>query len=115
MTVKTTGAEFKKFYNDAEFWPYGVFHYDEEIEIDGIPRLNGLDDINLNGLSDSARLVLSGGYIELENGSINDSFEGYFRKWRKKQTVIFLIVEVKNDQVDAVKDAIKSAGGKIKK
>ena len=35
MTVKTTGAEFKRFYADSEFWPEGASHEGEEILADG--------------------------------------------------------------------------------
>jgi len=35
MTVKTTGAEFKRFYADSEFWPEGASHEEEEILADG--------------------------------------------------------------------------------
>lgn len=39
MTVKTTGAEFKRFYNDTAFWPEGAWHEDEEIEVNDSPLL----------------------------------------------------------------------------
>ena len=35
MTVKTTGAEFKRFYADSKFWPEGAWYEEEEILADG--------------------------------------------------------------------------------
>jgi len=70
MSVKMSGAEFKKFYEDDEFWP---------------------------------------------DGDEGPSLETYFRRWRKKQTTTFLTVECDHTKLEAVKAAIKAAGGKISK
>lgn len=35
MAAKTTGREWKKFYADKEFWPEGVYHENEEVDVNG--------------------------------------------------------------------------------
>ena len=111
MATKTTGAEFKAFYSDNAWWPNGVWHEDEEITIEGEPPA---DDFDLSEVSDDVRMVLANGYVTNNNSEELGSFEGYFRKWRKKQTTAFLTVEVPLDKADVVKAAIIAAGGKVK-
>lgn len=110
MATKTTGAEFKAFYRDKTFWPKDAWHEEEEITIDGAAPPFGFD---LDSVPDNANLVLANGYVSNENGDELGSFEGYFRKWRNKQTTKFLAVEVPNEKINEVKDAIIEAGGKV--
>lgn len=110
MATKTTGAEFKSFYSDKAWWPEGVWHEDEEITIEGEAPA---DDFDLSDVADDARMVLAFGYVANDEGDELGSFEGYFRKWRKKQTTAFLVVEIQLDMVGAVKAAIIAAGGKV--
>lgn len=111
VSTRTTGAEFKAFYEDKTFWPGGTWHEDEEVTVDGtaVP-----EDFALSEVADEARLVLVGGYVTNEANDDLGSFEGYFRKWRKKQTTAFLAVEVSRDKAESVKAAIIAAGGKVK-
>lgn len=111
MATKTTGAEFKAFYSDKTWWPEGVWHEDEEITIEGEPPA---DDFDLSEVADDVRMVLANGYVTNDKGDELGSFDGYFRKWRKKQTTAFLAVEVPLDKVDSVKAAIIAACGKVK-
>ena len=111
MATKTTGAEFKAFYSDEEWWPKGTWHEDEEVSIDGV---QADDDTDLSLVADGGRLVLSNGYVTNTEGVDLGSFEGYFRKWRKKQTTAVLAVEVPLNKVESVTAAIIAAGGKVK-
>ena len=43
------------------------------------------------------------------------SLESFFKKWRKKQNTATLIVECDLAKIDAMKAAVKAAGGKIVK
>jgi hypothetical protein len=110
MATKTTGAEFKAFYEDKTFWPEDVWHEDEEVTIEGAATP---EDFDLSSVPDAAKLVLANGYVTNEDGDDLGSFEGYFRKWRKKQTTSFLAVEVPHEKVDAVKAAVIAAGGRV--
>ena len=111
MATKTTGAEFKAFYSDKAFWPDGTWHEDEEVTIDDELPPDGFD---LSNVADNARMVLSNGYVTNEQDEDLGSFDGYFRKWRKKQTTAYLAVEVPHEKAEAVKAAIIAAGGKVK-
>ena len=54
MTVKTKGAEFKRFYFDPTIWPDGpdaTWHEDEEVTIDGEPAEDG----DLGDVADTAK------------------------------------------------------------
>lgn len=108
MPVKTTGAEFKRFYDDPEFWPDGVYHEDDLTTADG----EEVDDYT--AIADTAVVVIRDGSVSnpMLGGEV-PSFEAYFKRWRKKQTSDTLIVECDKTKVDAVRAAIKAAGGKV--
>lgn len=110
MTVKTTGAEFKRFYFDDAYWPDGTWHEDEEIEIDGNPIS---EDLAIEDIHNIAALKVTGGIVMgLADGS-EPSVESYFKKWRKAQSTVSFVVECDKDKEGAVRAAIRAAGGRI--
>jgi hypothetical protein len=115
MPVKTTGAEFKRFYNDPEFWKEEMFHEGEVIAIDGVEQEEY--SVDYNELGDDVRLEVSHGivYADAQASEEVGSMEGYFRKWRRKQTTDVFLVEAPKEKLDAIKAAVKAAGGKVLK
>lgn len=113
--IKTTGAEFKRFYSDEAFWTDGLFHEEEMIVIDGESICDdmGFTDVNLEEVADDVKMEISEGIVFKDNYEEVCSFESYFRKWRKLQNFVFLTVEAPKEKVDAIRDAIKAAGGKV--
>ncbi len=112
MTAKTTGAEFKRFYNDPELWPTDTYCEDEVVTVDGatVPEY----EFDYTTVQDAAIVTVAGGIVQGPQFDGNEpSFEAYFKRWKKKQTTATLIVECQLDKVDAVKAAIKAAGGKV--
>ena len=110
MTVKTTGAEFKRFYFDDAYWPDGTWHEDEEIEVDGLPIS---EDLAIEDVPDTASMRIAGGVVMgLADGS-GPSVESYFKKWRKAQSTVSLLVECDKDKEDAVRSAVRAAGGRV--
>ena len=112
MTIKTTGLEFKRFYNDKSIWGYGVYYEEEELTVDGIILK---DNDEIDSIPDSAKVALSGGVVYL-NPSDTDgpSMEKYFRMWKKKQDTEIIVCEVKKDRKAEVEDAIRKMGIIIK-
>jgi len=108
MTVKTTGAEFKRFYADSEFWPEGASHEGEEILADG-EEADTLDDIPGNAV-----VSITGGIVFGIEGK-EPSLESWFRAWRKKQTTTSFVVECEIVDKDEVIAAIIAAGGNVVK
>lgn len=111
--IKTTGAEFKRFYNDDGFWPQddgNTYHEDETVTVDGAEW-----EPDYNELPADAKVTLEGGMMFGPQWNRHDgpSMEGYFKKWRKQQSTTFLTVEVPKDKLEAVKAAIKASGGKV--
>ena len=108
MTVKTTGAEFKRFYADSAFWPKGASHEEEKILADG-EEPDILDEI-----PDNAMVSITGGIVLGIKGK-EPSLESWFRKWKKTQTTVSFVVECDiTAQVNLI-SAIRSAGGKVVK
>lgn len=109
MAVKMTGAEFKKFYSDNEFWPEDTWHEDAFMSVDGVEYPDGID---LDTLKDTSIVMLAGGFIRTPDGN-GPALDTYFKRWRKKQNSSLFTVECDNTLLDAVKAAIKQAGGKV--
>lgn len=110
MAIKTTGAEFWRFYNDDKFWPNGAWHDDTVMTVNG----EVVDDYTRETIPDDAQVVVDGGVIFLdEGGDRSVNFDSHFRKWRKAQDTVSIVVECPTAAADAVKAAIKAAGGKV--
>lgn len=110
MTVKTTGAEFKRFYFDEAYWPDGTWHEDEEIEVDGLPIS---EDLAIEDIPDTAVMKIAGGVVlGLTDGS-DPSVESYFKKWRKAQSTVSFVVECDKDKEGAVRSAVRAVGGRV--
>lgn len=110
MATKITGAEFWAFYEDKTFWGDGVWHDDTCITVNG----KEVTDYERTNIPDNAQLVIDGGVVYLNDGDEDGiAFESHLRKWRKLQKTTQIAVECPKDQLDAVKAAIKAAGGKV--
>ena len=109
MTVKTTGAEWNRFYADKTAWPEGTWHEAEQIKVDGEEA--GGDLTSIHG---SAVVTVSGGVVYFDEVHEGPSLEAHFKRWLKKQTTTVLIVEVPNEAAEAVQSAIANAGGRVR-
>jgi hypothetical protein len=110
MSVRTNGAEWKRFYADPTFWPDGAYHEDEEITINGEAADWGVD---LTAVADDAVMTVSHGVVFLGEDDSGPSLETHFKRWRRAQTTVCIACEVHRDKVDAVKSAIRAAGGRV--
>lgn len=108
MATKTTGVEFKRFYNDDSYWLDGVWHEDEEVFVNG-----ALQDGNFEIIPDVAIVTVSGGFMRGLKAEI--SFETFFKRWRKQQNIVSIVVEFDDSKEEAIVAAIKAAGGRILK
>ena len=107
--IKTSGAMFKRFYNDNSAWPEDSWHEDEELLVNG----EACGDGSLDGIPDDAAVILSGGVVfGLPNGT-ETSMELHFKRWLKRQTTTVVLVECDQSAVDQVKAAVKAAGGRV--
>ena len=113
MAVKTTGAEFNRFYNDHEFGPEdgSIWHEEEIVTINGQEKdANG----DLTNIPDDAEVRIEGGAVFGPQWNEDEpSFEAYFKRWRKKQTTASFLVTCDVSKLEAVKQALKAAGGRV--
>lgn len=110
MTVKTIGAEFKRFYSDDSIWLTGMYHEDEEVTINGDQCI----DFDYKNTPDDAVVTVSGGVVCGPQFDENEpSLETFFKRWRKAQTTASFVVECDLAKLDAVKAAIQTAGGRV--
>lgn len=113
MAVKTTGVEFKAYYTDGKFWPDGAYHDDTLIKVDGVT-----DDgtKNLIEVADSAEILIESGIVfSSEDDRDGLPMETHFRRWKKAQNTVFLIIECPKEKESAVTNAIKAAGAIVRK
>lgn len=115
MATKTTGAELKRFYTDAAYWPEdngNTYHEEEYVEVNGIPLG---DDASITDIADDAVVKIEGGIVFSDRWEHDraPSFETYFKRWKKEQNTASIVVECDKAKLDAVMEAIKAAGGKV--
>ena len=112
MTVKTTGAELKRFYADKEFWPDNgdVYHDDEYITVDGADMSESWD---IYQIPDAAKITVANGRVFGVSEGDEPSFESYFKKWRKKQTTASFVVECDLAKKAELVALIKANGAKV--
>lgn len=111
MSVKTTGAEFKKFYADPKYWGAEQWHDDEAMSVNGVPCDDGIDP---DKLADDAVVSFEGGIVFMDQSTRpveGPSFEAYFKRWKKEQTMTSVVVELPIDQLEHFKALIKASKG----
>lgn len=111
--TKLTGAEWKRFYKDPEFWPEqaGLYHDDVLIHLNGEPSSRMTEDPD--SILDTNVLEIECGEVYNRCGSWINSLDDYFEAWRTKTTKKVFSVECDVADADAVNAAIIAAGGRI--
>lgn len=111
MAMKTTGAELKAFYADKQFWPDDSTVWQDDME----EIVNGVDvtgEFDADKALDADQITIDG-YVLTRSGAGDCSFDTYFKRWRKIQDTGYFAVSAPKDKMDAIKAAVKAAGGKI--
>lgn len=112
MATRTTGAELKAFYDDDSIWTTCPDVWHEELALSVNGKQQDSFDIHRD-LKDDDQVTILAGYISSDDNSVVMPFESLFKRWRKVQDTKFLSVSVPKDKLEAVKAAIKAAGGKV--
>lgn len=113
MAKKISGFEWKQFLNDTAYWE-SYSCVDDTITVNGEVR-DSFDD----NIQDNAIITIEdGGLVFIDHGNFDDCDKGYtlrsfFNRWRKLQTTSYIVIAVQNENIDAVKESVKAAGGKI--
>ena len=121
MPKKISGADFKRFYSDDEYWErvFGAnaYHEDLSLVVDGVALDE--DGIDTDKLPDSALVEIRSGYITTAGGKADDciAFSSAYNTWQKKQTCITVVIQCGNvDQAlvtAEVADTVKRVGAKV--
>lgn len=105
--MKVSGALWKKFYNDEEYWKE-YYHDDTCILFDGV------EQEDYDNPDDSATVVVESGYVyHSGDEKINHdvTLEKFFKKWKSKQSVTYLVVEVDKEHAQSAKMIIGGVVG----
>ena len=112
--ITLTGAEFKAFYADPAIWPTDAYHDDTVVHVNGIQDDGTLD---LAEIADDAMVAVEDGgviiYPAPAGGEDVKDFYAVLKKWLKARTTTTLLVTVDKQNLEAVKTAIKQAGGTV--
>jgi len=108
--MRISGFEFKKFYNDNQYWGDEQY-WDGQILVTQAGKT--IDDIDLTTIDDDSLVNISGAAVFLHSEHEGILFTTYFRKWRKQQSIRHLLVEIHESKVTKLKSYIRSLGGKV--
>lgn len=115
--AKTNGADLKAFFNDKGFWPDDdgeTYYEDAAFTVNG-RRIEYLDP---DSLAETDQVQIKAGWVSTGDFK-NDSIEltVYFRRWQRQRDKEVgsrrLLVECDSAVLEAVKTAVKAAGGKV--
>ena len=111
-TITTTGAEFKRYYNDETAWPEGAFHEDALIHVDKVAM--GDDGIYIDEIADTAEVVIECGLVMgLENDTDMDMID-HFEQWRRAQVFTSVIVDIAPENLAKLETAVLALGGVVR-
>lgn len=117
MSVKLTGAQWKTFYADKNWWPESKFHDDEIIHLNGADSRVPIE--TPENVTDSDVVLVVYGSVMKRVGPLGATYcsdlPEYVQKWLNNQTHTDLVVQCPNDLVDQVMAAIEAAGASVKK
>lgn len=112
MTLTVSGAQFKAFYQDPDFWPEDggdTYHDDVLFLIDG----HEAADMDADKLADTASVtIVYGGVVEGKGAGMG--LDDYLKKWLSAQSSVLLSIEVPKDKLQEVLATLESAGVTIK-
>lgn len=112
MPVKCTGAQFKAFYNDDAIWPEDSWHEDGTVLVNGAMVDDAFD---LGSVADNDLISVADGIVLGVSDKIDPTLEGYLRKWLEAKATVSMAVEIERTNEEALRAAIKAAGGRILK
>lgn len=124
MTVKCTGAEFLRFYNDKAWWfstedktalsdNEHTYYEDACVCVNGEQIAEYEFDFDRD-LKPTDTVSVSGGVVFGKVvGTKEPSVEAYLKRWLKAQNTTSIVVDCPNEKLDAIRAAIKAAGGSV--
>ena len=117
MTTITTGAFFKRFYQDPTIWTKGAPPKDQ----DEVKIHSELDDMGLKSVSDDAAVTITGGVLEIDGVVVAEEalannaeavLERCFLEWYEADTMTMVYFKVPKDRVEQINSTIRALGGK---
>lgn len=118
--IKTTVGEFRQFLaadygRDDDGWFEDIAFY-RDGHGDPMESDDGIFNDNLDeSLPANEQIKFEGGIIvfPLEKGREALSVEPLFKRWRKEQTTVTVLVQMPKDRQYAIETAISNAGGRV--
>ena len=85
MSVKLSGAEWKKFLNDPKVWKVGMYYEGEIMEVNGEVVDDFVDDFDPTTVADSDVVKISEGILyQHEDDRVGVLFVAVVRQWLKR-------------------------------
>ena len=109
--MKTTGLNFKAFYDDSSVWKDGFFHDDGQILVNGKDHID--HEIDLTVIEDSDVVDFEGVDIFDGSGNLVMSMADAFKSWSDASVSSALLVKVPADSIEALRSYVQSLGGSV--
>lgn len=112
--MKLTGADWKAFYGDPDYWPEDGSRYHDDVLV----LVNG--EVNEDALRAPENIggtdivsIQSGDVFNTDTGQRICSLESHFKRWKRAQSNVALLVHCDPENAEAIMAAVKAAGGKV--
>lgn len=114
MAIKTVGAEWNEYYNDATAWPFGTYLDEEVILVNGAYVEHA--DFDLSDLPIDVEVIIEYGYVYGPEIDGHITLEDHFKKWKESQNmegmaIVALAIPV--EMMEALRSAVEPLGAKI--
>lgn len=106
-----SGAQYKAFMNDQNFWPEDLTVDDVLLVIDGVNY--GEDrDLELDMIADSASIVIESGEV-LRDGTRIHNLDDYFYSWEQELDSEILVIRIPKSATQEIRSKLMSMGVEI--
>ena len=107
--IRTSGAEYKAFIEDDEYWRSQKIEYVD----DDLVSVNGEEWEGENpDIPDAATVKVEGGILYSEEGPLRTSYSSFFKKWKDLSVASFVVVRIPKSKEAELTAFIASIGGK---
>lgn len=109
MAKKISGADFKAFHSDDDFWPEGAWCDGDLFSVNG----KEVDDLDALSLKDDDQVQILSGYVLTEGGEEIATLPAFYARWSRSRTHCRVVVEVPRSSRDEFEKLVAKMGGKV--
>jgi hypothetical protein len=109
MTVKLSGAEFRRFFDDPAVWGRETYYEDAVLRVNG-RDVDSWPDFDHQKVADCDVVTFQGGFLANAPQGVPEALEACVRWWVRRQNLRQLVIEVPAHKLPAVREALAALG-----